>query len=314
MYQIFSGGKDITDQLQSSIVSIEITDEAGSENDRARIVFTGEDVSIPERGNNMRITIAGVAMGDYVVRRIELSGPPDSIIVIAHAVDHSGSMKAVRNQCFAGGLLGDFLASMAVSNGYVAAIDSGLAKIQVTSIQQTNESDLQCLKRLGKEHDAFAAVKQGHLIFKPLGTVHSVTGQPLSTHSIAKTAVSRYSASEDNKAKYKSTTVRYRNIEAAITESVTLGEGQPVYVHSEIMPDKTTAEQRVKALHAQQSRAQMKLEIDVPAMPHIQTEHQLTLQGFHQRIPADWVVSKVVHNLKATLTTKVTAQQKTSSS
>jgi phage protein D len=68
------------------------------------------------------------------------------------------------------------LTSVAKRNGLKPAINPTLAAVLVDHLDQTNESDINLVNRLGKHHGAIATVKAGRLLFAPAGEGKTASG------------------------------------------------------------------------------------------------------------------------------------------
>ena len=155
-----------TDSLHDRLCSIFLTDEQGWESD-------GLDIALDDRSSRISFTLMGekislasgygetsrTSMGRYAPDEMELQHPaftPHEGNGFYHCrpqVSRTCSLDEV--------LVGDLIARIAASHGLTSRVSPSLAGYRLVHLDQTEESDLHLLTRLGKELDALVAEATG---------------------------------------------------------------------------------------------------------------------------------------------------------
>ncbi|VVN53904.1 hypothetical protein PS685_01403 [Pseudomonas fluorescens] len=115
-------------------------------------------VTLPSRGASIEIYLgyAGSTLsreGRYVVDEVEVSGPPDTLVIRGKASDMRGSGKTTRSGSWEGDSLATIVSAVARRNGWEPACT--VATI-VPRADQLGESDFNFITRLARQHDCTA--------------------------------------------------------------------------------------------------------------------------------------------------------------
>lgn len=189
-YQIVADGNDITALINDRLLLLRTSDKPGMESDEFELRIDDRDqaVALPARGSNVVVMMGyegqGLArLGVYTVDEVELSGPPDTIVIRGKASDMrgSGSWENVP--------LLQIVVEIAKRNGWEVSCP---VDTKVERIDQRNESDYNFVTRLAKQYDCTAKVAESKLLVMPRQSGQSITGNALSVITINKTDVSRY--------------------------------------------------------------------------------------------------------------------------
>ncbi|MEM7198382.1 MAG: phage late control D family protein, partial [Pseudomonadota bacterium] len=166
-FRIIAEGADITARISDRLVSVSVIDQVGTKSDA--IVITLDDraphIQQPRHGAILECAMgydgALVSIGKYTVDSIEMSMNPDQLVIRGHAADFRKSLKESRTKSWDAATLGGIVASMASNHGLQSVVAPDLAAIAFDHTDQVDESDLNFLIRLVKEHDGFVSVKTG---------------------------------------------------------------------------------------------------------------------------------------------------------
>ena len=103
-FRIVADGADITSLTNDRLLLLRTADKPGLESDDFELRIDDRDsaVSLPSRGASIEIFLGYIGtaltrLGRYTVDEVELSGPPDTLVIRGKASDMSGSGKTTRN-------------------------------------------------------------------------------------------------------------------------------------------------------------------------------------------------------------------------
>jgi phage protein D len=165
-------GKDLTASIKPFIKSLSLTESSESTNDTLSISMDGTGIiAFPPSGTNIEVHLGyeetGLAnFGVYKVDGKTLTGLPLTLSIQAGASDFNAPYKAQKSRNWDDQTLGDILKNIAAENSLTLVIDDALASIQITYLAQQQESDMNLIARLAKEHSADGTIKSGKLVFK----------------------------------------------------------------------------------------------------------------------------------------------------
>ncbi|WP_430735368.1 contractile injection system protein, VgrG/Pvc8 family [Halodesulfovibrio aestuarii] len=244
-------------------------------------------------------------MGKYVVDEVSLSFPPDSMTISANAapLDKSNSgftpLQSQKSRSFPAGTISDLVSTIAKEHNLAPAVAPSLAQVPLPHINQVDESDMNVLTRVAKEHDAIAKANGGKLLFVERGEGKNTKGKQMPTITLTKQQVTSGSVKLSQRQAYKSVVATYRDTAAARDIEVTAGAGEPVYRLKGMYADKnvatTAVQKRLKAF----VRGKSTLSLSLPFMPDLVAESRLVLQEFRTGIDGKWSVTKATHTMNS---------------
>lgn len=178
--------KDISQLISTRLMSLTLTDSRGFEADQLDIQLNDADgmLSLPPRGAILSLGLGWkneplTYKGEYTVDEVEHTGAPDSLTIRARSADLRGVLTNQQERSFHRTTLGAIVKQIAEENQLKPQISSEMANINIAHIDQANESSINLLQRLAKEHDAIATVKNGSLLFMPAGRGKTVNGKEI---------------------------------------------------------------------------------------------------------------------------------------
>ena len=152
------GQGDVTAQIRERLMNLRVRDEEGYGSDvvEIRLDDRSGEMEVPRRGVALEVELGyeasgRVSMGRYVVDWIELSGPPEMLTVRARAADMRTGAKQRKTRSWDQVTIGDLVATIAREHDLEPRVARGLAGIVLPHVDQTDESDLHLLTRLGRE-------------------------------------------------------------------------------------------------------------------------------------------------------------------
>lgn len=185
-YRLEVNGRDISQTVRPLLQRLQLRESRGEEADQLDITLddsTG-NLALPPVGANIALQLGYkhtgmVDKGTFTVDEIEHSGAPDVVALRCRSAELRSTLRQRASQSWHGATLGKIVRDIAAKNGLQANVDARLADKPVQHIDQTNESDVHFLTRLGRQHDAVATVKKGRLVFLPIGSTKNAAGKEL---------------------------------------------------------------------------------------------------------------------------------------
>lgn len=186
MIKLIVDGNDITSLIIERLINLTLTDERDGNVDQLDIEISNHDLSIamPKPKAKLQLWLTDndahlVEMGTYHVDTSELSMPDRIINITARSADVTESLRVRREVSYKDTTLGDIIKQIASRNALESVVSAAISAIGIEHFDQTGESDLSVIQRLGDMYDAIATVKSGHVIFKESGTGTTASGKEL---------------------------------------------------------------------------------------------------------------------------------------
>lgn len=323
-FSISAGGLDITGKINSRLISLRLTDKPGMEADELEIALSDHDaaLALPTVGATLRVSIGwrdgGLTdKGSFVVDEVTHTGPVDQITIRARAAEFRGPLKEQREQAYHSHTLGDILTTIAKRLGLEPAIEAGLASIVIPHIDQTNESDANFLTRLGQDYDAVATIKDGRLLFLPIGHPLTVAGRALTAVTIARRDGDRHTYTEaDRDGSVTAVKARWRDLgkgraRFAVAGEEKRGDDGSIKTLKRDFPSEAEAMAAAKAELGRLRRARREISVNLAkGRPEIIANRTLRLTGWRPEIDGPtWLAGEVVHTIDGQgFTTAISAQ------
>ena len=314
-YHILAGGKDITAAIRERLLGLRVNDEEGYQSDTLEIQLDDRDgaVDLPRKGTVLEVELgysvggrlAGlredsgrVLMGLFTVDEVSLSGPPATLTIRAKAADMRESLKQRKTRSWHMVTIGAVVRAIAGEHGLEARVSGALSGIDLPHVDQTDESDLNLLTRLGEQYDAAAKVGNGRLVFARRGQGRSATSGQVAAVAIAREQVSDYRATLADRGRYRSVRAYWFDVAMGSRVEVQEGSGEPVYALRDNFVDEATARAaagaRLDALSRGTGRISLTLKQGIPT---VSAESPLTLRGFREGVDGMWIANRVTHDL-----------------
>ncbi|SOE50884.1 contractile injection system protein, VgrG/Pvc8 family [Orrella dioscoreae] len=183
-YRVTLDGRDITGNIKPRLISLSITEARGEEADQLDIDIDDHDgaMELPARGVVLRVALgwkgqALVDKGTFTVDEVQYQYSPGRITLRARSADLTSPLRTRNERSFHGKAIGHIVATVAKDHGLQPVVGRAFANEKIAHIDQTNESDVAFLNRIGKRYDAVATVKDGRLLFLPVARGETASGQ-----------------------------------------------------------------------------------------------------------------------------------------
>jgi phage protein D len=305
MYRVEVDGKDITERLKDRLSELTITTSREGHADQLDMSFDATDgrVAMPRRGVTASVMIGfegtGVQLqGSYIVDEVEHAGTPDLITVHGRSAKLATSINTRKERSFSDTTVGHLVNVIAGENGLTPRVSPALASITVSQIDQT-ESDIALLRRLGHLWDAVATVKNGYLIFAPIGKAATVSGTALPLLTITRASGDRHRFHVAERNAYTGVRARWHDVDAAQGKTALAGDTGHIKVLRGQYANAEDARRAASAEMARVKRGAATFELTLAAgRPDVLPEMPVKLDGWGDEIGGyEWIVSKATHTL-----------------
>lgn len=311
-FRVVANSQDITDKIMSRFKSLRITDETGTSADMLELQLADHDpsdpIQLPAVGAELEAFIGYDGevrrMGLYICNEVEISGYPGSMTLRAHAAPFEAS-KGGKNDLQTqktrtwkkGTTIGDMVKRMAAEHGLTAAVSSSLASIVLPLTVQSQESDMNLLLRLGKQHDAIAKPGGGRLMLVKRGESTTASGERIPEVTLTPSDGSAYKVTIAAREGAGTTIAYYRDVRGAKRQEVKVGSGEPIVRLRMAYADRESAEAAARAKHQEQARQTRKLSYTLPGRETLMAETTVVMQGFRDGVDGQWLVKHAEHSI-----------------
>lgn len=310
IWTVAADGQDISDRLAAYLVSLSVTDQDGMESDELAIEVAdpAAQIALPRLGAILTVAIGyahsgPVPMGRYAVDGVELATPPRALAIRAHAADLRGSLKTRETKGWEATTLGAIVAAIASKHSLTPSVAADLAGQSVPRQDQTNESDISFLTRLGQTYDALVSIKQDHLIMTRRGQGRTASGAPIPEVALLPADATAWRIALSDADRYTAVEARYRDLaqakdlwtRAGAAAGKTAGDG--VYRLRPTFPDQARAQAAADAKLAALARGNTALSLTLPGRTDLAAETPLLLTGFDKELDGRWIVTSATHRI-----------------
>ncbi|CCA91303.1 contractile injection system protein, VgrG/Pvc8 family [Novosphingobium sp. PP1Y] len=310
-WRVTLDGKDLTERMRPRLVSLTISEKRGDEADQLDIVLDDTDggLAIPKEGALLTVALGWkqgrdvtpglIDKGSYKVDDVTHSGPPDQIRIRARAADFTSQIRNRREQSWKNTTLGAVLQDIAGRNGLTLKVAADMAATALSSISQSRESDVAFLRRLGREYDAVATIKDRHLIFARKGAGTTASGKALPTLTLTRRSGDGHNWQRQKRDGQEGVTASWHDRKDAKRKTITVGKADGAKKLRKVYPDEASAKRAAIAERDRLKRAPATLDLKLAlGRPDAYPECRVTASGFKDEIDATtWLISEVTHRL-----------------
>lgn len=303
VFNIKADGKDITALINDRLLLMRTTDKPGMESDEFELRIDARDgaLALPARGAVLEVHLgyAGqpqTLLGRYTVDEVELSGPPDTLVVRGKASDMRGTGKTTRSASWESVALQRIVAEIAARNGWQAVCP---VTSNVPRVDQYGESDFNFITRLARQYDCTAKLANGQLLVLPRQGGQSASGKPLGVVLITRQDVSQWQFRLADRTTHKAVRTRHQDTSSGRLVEVELGNAdapdglQPVHTDRHLYPNRAAAEQAAKARLASFNRNTAQVRLDMPGRTDLFAERSLQAEGFLDGLDGTYLIESV---------------------
>jgi phage protein D len=310
-WKVTLDGKDLTAALVPRLIRLSITSCRQDNADQLDIALSDHDgrLALPPKGATLHVhlgwsTPAGTQltdMGTFVVDEREHAGAPDVLTLRARSAHMRSDLRAQREQSYHDTTLGALVNQLAGRNHLVPQCAAALAAQVIDHIDQTNESDIAFLTRLGKRYDAVATIKAGALILAPIGSGQTASGKPLPSATLTRADGDQHRYHDANREAYSGVRARYHDPRTGHTQAVMAGtdDGKGVKQLRTIYATRANALRAARSVYQRLQRGTCTFDYQLAlGNPALYPEMHITLRGWKPDIDAiDWIIDRAEHTL-----------------
>jgi hypothetical protein len=185
-WQVFINDQDLTTSWSRYLISIGITDQAGTSSDSCTLDVDDAhgQVRLPQGGEKIRVMLNRVLAFEGVIDSVTSSGGRSEgrkLSVSAKGFDTAGDAKKVQGFHLDDATLGDFLAAAGAEAGFSVTVDPALASFARDYWSAEFESFLSLGERLARQYGGTFKLRGDKAVLARRGEGLSASGQALPT-------------------------------------------------------------------------------------------------------------------------------------
>lgn len=312
-FRLIVDGEDLSDRFRPRLVSLSLTEKRGEEADQLDIVLDDGDgmLAIPRRGVRIQLALGFVDQlaekGAFIVDECEWGGAPDQLTIKARAAEFTGGIATRRDGSWRDTTLGAVVGAIGARNGLVVRVAADLAGVALPLVAQSRESDLALLRRLGREHDAVATIKDGRLVFARVSAGTTAGGADIPAADLTRNSGDQYvwrAADRDSdqasgSGQSRGVRALWRDVAGAATHTVLVGPAEGARRLPRIYANEEAALRAAQAAYDRRARKKATFRIQLAlGRADLYPERSLTLAGFKPGVDGEgWLVEEVSHRL-----------------
>ena len=294
-------GKAADPRLIDRLVSLTVTDEAGTKADTFELVVDARGgLSVPPIGAEVRVWLgyepSPVYRGRFRITEYERSGPLQTVSISAHAADLSSKIRAPKMRSFHETTVKAIVEDVAGANGLTAIVDEEIGAHEVEHIDQQGESDVAFLSRLAKRHGATFKLGAGKVLFAAKGSRSLPDGQAKQAVTIRPEDVSRWSMRVAKRGEYDGASATYIDTVTGKRKTAKAGSGERLHRDRRLYGSKAEAAAAAAAKLGEQNRGERTGDVEGPGMPTLYAEALVTLKGFDADVDGTFLAKSVSHS------------------
>jgi phage protein D len=309
-WKVTLDGRDLTSAIAPRLISLKVSACRQDTADQLDIELSDHDgkLALPPRTATLQVWLGwddtGLTdMGTFAIDELEHAGAPDQLILRGRSAHLRGDLRQQREQSYTETTLGAIIDQLAGRNGLTPRCHASLADTPVDHAEQTNESDINFLTRLGKHYDAVATIKAGTLIFCPIGQGTTATGKQLPSVTLVRADGDQHRYHAADRDAYGGIRALYDDVQSGKTEAVLVGtdDGHGVKTLRTIYASKSNALRAARSEYRRLLRGIVTFEYTLArGRPELYPEMHVRMHGFKPEIDAtDWIVVRAEHSLNA---------------
>ena len=302
-WKVTLDGRDLTATLMPRLVGLAVTSCRQDTADQLDITLSDHDgqLALPPTTATLRVWLgwddSGLTdKGSFVIDELEHAGAPDVIVMRGRSANLRSDLRQQREQSYSDTTVGAIVNQLAGRNKLTARCHPNLATMAIDHIDQTNESDINFLTRLGKRYDAVATIKAGALIFCPIGQGTTATGQPLPTVTLTRAQGDRHRYHVADRNAYSGIRALYDDTRSSKTRDVLVGvdDGKGVKTLRTIYATRSNALRAARSEYTRLLRGTVTFNVTLArGRADLYPEMHVTVRGFKPEIDAvDWIIVK----------------------
>lgn len=298
-YRITLDEQDITPKINGRLIPLCLRAQRGLEADQLDLTFSDHDgaLALPRRGVSLRDAYGWqdeglIDKGLFTVDEVQHSGTPDQITIRARSADMRGRLPGKRSRSWHDITIGEIIDTIAKRHTLEPVVGDTVRGIRIGHIDQTEESDLNFLTRLGERFDAVATVKAARLLF-------TQAGEALTAITLTRRDGDRHRYSATDRDTYTGVIAYWNDKANAERQRVIAGSDEDPKELRSTYATEADALDAAKAEWRRLQRGGASFTLDLAeGRPELYPETPVTLSGWKGEIDATaWLITEVGHDL-----------------
>lgn len=302
--QLTIDGMDVTMTIIPRMLSLRIQDEAGYASDSVELTIDdrGLAVALPAKGVKLGVWLgykeSGLYYkGEFTVDEVRHEGPPATIVITAKGADFLESLKSRKTRSWHETTLGVIVETIAAEHELTARVSPRFADEAIAHIDQTDESDLAFLTRLGKERDAIARPVNGYLLFVPKGEAKTASGLALTRLTLSPSDLKTWQYVQQERQNYNKVIAYWHDQTDGQKKEEVAGTGEPVKTLRNTFPNAAEALRAAQAELRRIRRGKATFNLEVEGLPEAGADWRVIIQDFKTELDGEWSVHHAEHTL-----------------
>ncbi len=239
-----------------------------------------------------------VSMGIHTADEVVAKGPPDTVTIRGKAANLGGSIKEQKTRNWDEKTIEEIVGTIAGEHKLEPKVAEAYADFFYEHLDQTDESDLNFLMRIAREHDALATVKGQTLLFIGKGEGKTASGLPKLPPPVIKPGKLSWRVTPATRGDFQSVEACWHDQQTGKKETVTEGDGSPVKKLRHTYPTEEEARRAAKAKLDEFKRGNDTLSMTMPGNPPIAAEGQILALGFRIGVAGPWSITAARHQIR----------------
>lgn len=256
-FRLLADDADVTARLRDRQLSLSVSDEDGETINRLEITPDDRDgrIALSEIETELTVALgfAGCALtplGTYAVESLEGASAPQTMWIIAVAVDLKKAARAPRARAFEGRTLAQIVAQIAGDAGLAAVVGTSIRDHLWPYLAQTADSDLHFLTRIARQIDATAKAENGRLVVVRRGEGTTAGGEAIEPVDVPVSALAGGRWRLKSREVDDTVEAEYSDTGACTINRMSLGDGTPVRRLRETFGTDAEARRAASAINA----------------------------------------------------------------
>lgn len=304
-FRVTLDGRDLTDRIDPRLMSLTLTEKRGDEADQLDMVISDHDgrMAIPRRGAVLSLELGWrgaplVDKGRFKVDEVEHAGAPDVVTVRARAADFTSALATRREKTWRGATLGQVLQEIAGRHGLTPRVAGEVGAVSLPVLEQSRESDLSLLRRLGKRFDCAATIKSGCLVFSPVGRGRTTSGLTIEPVTLTRADGDGHSWKVAERGTHTGVVASWHDSGSAKRQKVVVGEEKNAKRLRKTYSSEKAAREAADSEWRRSARGAATLNYTLAlGRPDLYPERRIRVSGFKPEIDATtWLIAEAVHS------------------
>lgn len=306
IWKISLDGRDLAATINPRFMSLSLSECRGDEADQLDLTLTDHDglLEIPSLGAVIKVafgwsTTGLVEKGTFTVDEAGYRSAPDVITIRARSADLTGALRTRTERSFHGKTIKQIVNDVAVANGLEPVVSGSFGSKVIQHIDQTNESDIAFLNRLGKRYDAVATVKEGKLLFMPVHGAKTAGGSEMPVHLIRKRDGDNYDFQTTGRDAYTGVKAYWMDERKSKKRSVVVGVlGNAKHLRDTFATEADALEEaRAEWQRIRRGLSTMRANLAF-GVPELSPQHKVKFIDFKHPInEIEWLIKQLTHSI-----------------